>query len=150
MTQPNIANVVDDTVSTLTSNWVDGNTGGETPLIGKSDELGKGRDLSIYDYVELSKTSTNAIDYSDLQMSAQDVDAAVFCELKSSDETKRDNIFDEFRRVLEAENEKHGFVMAEFDRVIFADITFLDDNTFGAYLVEVTLAFEARSRAVET
>lgn len=149
MTQPDLANVVDDTITVL-NNWDSSNTGNETPIIDKADSIGKGRDLQVYNYVELSKTSPFGIEYADLPMNSQDVDAAVFVEIKSADETKRDNMFDEFRRLIEKENEGSGFVMSDFDRVIFGDITFLDDDTFGAYLVEVTLLYEARSRSVET
>jgi hypothetical protein len=151
MTQPSISSVVDDTVSAIDTEWDTSNTSGDKPVIDKSDDIGKGRDLQVYDYVELSKTSPFAIDYFDLPLNAQDVDAAAFVEIKSSSEDRRDELFDEFRRTIEVQNEGAGtFSIAEFDRVIFADITFLDDDTFSAYLVEVTLAYEARGRAVET
>jgi len=150
MTQPNISQVVDDTVDGVDTNWDTANTSGSKPVIAKSDDIGKGRDLGVYDYVEFSKTNPTAIEYHDLPMNSQDVDAAVYVELKSDTEDRRDELFDEFRRTIEAENDKHGFVFSDFDRVIFADITFLDDETFGAYLVEVTLAYEARGRSVET
>jgi hypothetical protein len=149
MTQPNISTVVDDTVSGVDSAWDATNTSGDKPVIDKADEIGKGRDLSVYDYVEFSKTNPNAIEYHDLPMNSQDIDAAVFAELKSSSEARRDELFDEFRRTIEAKNDEHGFVYSDFDRVVFADVTFLDDGTFSAYLVEVTLLFEARGRSVE-
>lgn len=149
MVQPDLANVVDDTVAAIDSNWDTANA--DKPIIDKSDSIGKGRDLGVYDYVELSKTNPTAIDYYDLPMSSQDIDAAAFVEIKSSDESRRDELFSEFRRTIEVENEgARTFATADFDRVIFADVTFLDDSTFGAYLVEVTLAFEARARSVET
>lgn len=151
MTQPSIASVVDDTVTAIDTEWDTSNTSGSKPVIGKSDDLGKGRDLNVYDYVELSKTNPTAIDYHDLPLNSQDIDAAAFVEIKSSDETTRDELFNEFRRTIEVQNEGAGtFAISSFDRVLFADITFLDDDTFGAYLVEVTLAYEARGRAVET
>jgi len=149
MTQPNIAQVVDNTVSGVDSAWDTTNTSGSKPVIDKSDDIGKGRDLSVYDYVEMSKTNPNAIEYHDLPMCSQDIDAAVFVELKSSSEDRRDELFAEFRRTIEAKNDEHGFVFSDFDRVIFGDITFLDDDTFSAYLVEVTLLYEARGRSVE-
>jgi len=150
MTQPNIAQVVDETVSAVDTEWDTANTSGEKPVIAKSDDIGKGRDLGVYDYVEFSKTNPNNISYHDLPLNSQDIDAAVFVELKSDSEDRRDELFDEFRRAIEVNRGKGGFAPADFDRVIFADITFLDDSTFGAYLVEVTLAYEARGRSVET
>lgn len=147
MTQPNLSDVVDDAVAAVDGNWDTANT--PKPVIGKSDDIGKGRDLGVYDYVEFSKTNPTSIDYFDLAMNSQDIDAAVFVEIKSSDEERRDALFDEFRRTIEVENDGVGFVAADFDRAIFADITFLDDSTFGAYLVEITIALEARGRSVE-
>ena len=76
MTQPDISNVVDDTVSAIDTDWDTSNTSGDKPVIAKSDDIGKGRDLQVYDYVELSKTSPFAIEYHDLPLSSQDVDAA--------------------------------------------------------------------------
>jgi len=149
MTQPKLPKLLDETVSGVDSAWDTSNTSGEKPVIDKSDDIGKGRDLSVYDYVEFSKTNPNAIEYHDLPMNSQDIDAAVFVELKSSSEDRRDEIFSEFRRTIEAKNDEHGFVYSDFDRIIFGDITFLDDSTFSAYLVEVTLLFEARGRSVE-
>jgi hypothetical protein len=151
MTQPDIANVVDDTVDAIEAEWVDANTSGDRPIIGKADDIGKGRDLQVYDYVELSKTNPTSIDYFDVANKTQDVDAAAFVEIKSSEEARRDELFDEFRRTIEVQNQGAGtFATADFDRVVFADITFLDDDTFSAYLVEVTLAFESEARRVET
>jgi hypothetical protein len=151
MTQPSISNVVDDTITAVENEWVDANTSGDRPIIDKSDSIGKGRDLQVYDYVEFSKTNPTNITYFDLPLNAQDVDAAAFVEIKSSEEARRDELFTEFRRTIEVQNEGSGtFAPADFDRVIFADITFLDDSTFSAYLVEVTLAFEARGRRTET
>jgi len=146
MTQPNVTTIVDDTVATLDAEWDESNA--DKPVIGKSDDIGKGRDLNVYNYVELSRTSPTDISYSNLPLSAQDIDATVFVELKAASEADRDAIFDEFRRVIEA-NRSRPDTPGGFDRVVFADITPLDDSTFGAYLVEVTLAFEARSRSVE-
>ena len=149
MVQPDISNVVDETVDVLRTDWESSDV--DKPIIDKSDSIGKGRDLQVYDYVELSKTNPTSITYSDLPMSSQDIDAAAFVEIKSSSEDRRDELFDEFRRTIEVQNEGAGtFSIAEFDRVLFADITFLDDDTFSAYLVEVTLAYEARGRATET
>jgi hypothetical protein len=142
--------VVDDTVSAIDTEWDTSNTSGEKPVIAESDDIGKGRDLSVYDYVELSKTSPFGITYHDLPLESQDVDAAAFVEIKSSSEDRRDELFDEFRRTIEVNRGHDGFAIADFDRVIFGDITFLDDSTFGAYLVEVTLLYEARGRSVET
>lgn len=146
MTQPNLTTIVDDTVDTLDAEWDESNA--DKPVIGKSDDIGKGRDLNVYNYVELSRTSPTDISYSNLPLSAQDIDATVFVELKAASKADRDAIFDEFRRVIEA-NRSRPDTPGGFDRVVFADITPLDDSTFGAYLVEVTLAFEARSRSVE-
>lgn len=149
MTQPDIANVIDDTVTAIDTNWNTSNA--DKPIIDKSDDIGKGRDLQVYDYIELSKTNPTSIDYYDLHLKTQDVDAAAFVEIKSDTEARRDELFDEFRRTIEVENEGAGtFATSDFDRVIFADITFLDDDTFSAYLVEVTLAYEAEARRVET
>jgi hypothetical protein len=151
MTQPSISNVVDDTVDAVDTEWETSNTSGEKPIIDKSDDIGKGRDLQVYDYVEFSKTNPTSIEYHDLPLSSQDIDAAAFVEIKSSEEDRRDELFAEFRRAIEVQNQGAGtFAPADFDRVVFADITFLDDDTFSAYLVEVTLAFEARGRSVET
>jgi len=151
MTQPSLSNVVDDTIDAVTNEWVDANTSGDRPVIDKSDDIGKGRDLQVYDYVEFSKTNPTSITYHDLPLNSQDIDAAAFVEIKSSSEDRRDELFDEFRRTIEVQNKGAGtFSIADFDRVIFADITFLDDDTFSAYLVEVTLAYEARGRATET
>lgn len=151
MTQPSISKVVDDTVDAVDTEWEPSNTSDEKPIIDKSDDIGKGRDLQVYDYVEFSKTNPTAIEYHDLPLSSQDIDAAAFVEIKSSEEDRRDELFAEFRRAIEVQNQGSGtFAPADFDRVLFADITFLDDDTFSAYLVEVTLAFEARGRSVET
>jgi hypothetical protein len=151
MTQPSISDVVDDTIDAVTNEWVDANTSGDRPVIDKSDNIGKGRDLQVYDYVEFSKTNPTSITYHDLPLNSQDIDAAAFVEIKSDTEPRRDEIFDEFRRTIEVQNEGAGtFAPADFDRILFADITFLDDDTFSAYLVEVTLAYEARGRATET
>lgn len=150
MTQPNLTKVVQEFRDLLQDEWIESNTGGDAPIIDKSDELGKGRDLGVYDYVEVSETSPIGIEYADVFQSSQDIDATAFVEIKASDEDRRDELFSEFRRVVEAENDKHGFVVADFDRMAFGDITTLDDGTFGAYLYEVTIGFEARSRSVET
>lgn len=149
MTQPDIAQLVGETVDLVTTEWDESNTSGDTPIIDKSDDIGKGRDLGVYDYVEFSKTSPIGITYADLPMSSQDIDETVFVELKSNTEDRRDELWAEFRRIIES-NRKRPDTPGNFDRVVFADITPLDDSTFGAYVYEITLGFEARSRSVET
>jgi hypothetical protein len=146
MTQPNI-HVVDALVDLVNSEWDSSNVTDEYVVIGKSDEIGKGRDVGTYDYVEFSVTSPTNISYADLFMSTQDVDVAVFVEIKSSSSARRDVLFDEFRRIIEA-NRQRPETPGDFDRMIFQDVTPLDDQSFGAYTYEVVVAFESRSRTV--
>ena len=146
MSQPDL-NVVDEVVTLLSNNWNGGSGPPNNLLIDKSDDIGKGRDLAVYDYVELSLTSPTNINYADLTMSSQDVDAAVYCELKSDEEDRRDAIRDEFRSIIE-DHRKRPDTPGDYDRVVFGDITHLDDQIFGQYVVEITLLFEARSRSV--
>lgn len=149
MTQPNLTKIVQEFRDLLQAEWVAANTSNDEPTIDKSDDLGKGRDLSIYDYVEVSETSPIGIEYADLFQSSQDLDATIFAEIKASDEDRRDELFSEVRRIVEA-NGSRPDTPGDFDRMVFADITSLDDSTFGAYVYEVTIGFEARSRSVET
>lgn len=116
-------------------------------IIDKSDNIGKGRDISTYDYIEFSLTSPLGIEYSDLFMSTQNIDAAVFVELKASNEDRRDAVFTEFRRIIES-HRKRPDTPGDYDRMLFQDITPLDDDAFGAYVHEVAIGFEARSRDV--
>jgi len=147
MTQPNF-NIVDELVSLVDSSFDPNNvTGSKQILIDKSDDLGKGRDLGVYDYIEFSKTTPSSIQYADLTLSSQDVDAAVYCEIKSDDQTRRDQIFDEFRSVIEA-NRKRPDTPGGYDRMKFGDITPLDDRTFGAFTYQLPILFEARARSV--
>jgi len=147
MTQPNIF-VVDGLVSLVKSNFNEANVAGDKQiLIDEADELGKGRDLGVYDYIEFSGTSPNSIEYADLTMSSQDVDAATFVELKADGKTRRKEMFDELRSIIEA-NRKRPDTPGNFDRMIFGDVTNLDDETFGAYVLEFPILFEARSRSV--
>jgi len=147
MTQPDI-NIVDEVVSLVDTQFDPANvTGSKTILIDKSDDLGKGRDLGVYDYIEFSKTSPHTIEYADLFLNNQDVDAAIFVELKADDQTRRDEMFDELRSVIES-NRKRPDTPGDYDRMIFGEITPLDDETFGAFVYEFPLLFEARSRSV--
>lgn len=147
MTQPDF-NIVDEFVTLIDNNFDPANvSGSKTILIDKSDDLGKGRDLGVYDYIEASKTSPHSIEYSDLFMNNQDVDAAIFVELKADDQTRRDEIWDEFRSIVEA-NRKRPDTPGDYDRMLFDSPTPLDDETFGAFVYEVTIVFESRSRAV--
>jgi len=147
MTQPSVS-VVDEFVTLIDTNFTEGNvTGSKTILIDESDDLGKGRDLGVYDYIEVSTTSPLGIEYSDLFMDNQNIDATLFIELKSDDEDRRDDMFAEFRSIVEA-NRKRPDTPGDYDRMVFGDITPLDDETFGAYVYEIVIGFEARSRAV--
>lgn len=146
MAEPNLGTVVDDLVSLMKSEWQPSNTGGDTPQIDKSDALGKGRDLGVFDYVEFSKTSPIDIEDADLTLSSEDFDAAVYAEIKSDDEAKREELFSEFRRIYK-DNQKRPDCPANFDRMRLGEVTPLDDSTFGAYLYELTILFEARSRS---
>lgn len=148
MTQPTFL-VVDDLVSLVKTEFNEGNVAGsKTILIDEADELGKGRDLGVYDYIEFSGTSPNSIEYADLIMSSQDVDAATFVELKADDKTRRKEMFAELRSVIEA-NAKRPDTPGDYDRMLFGEITSLDDSTFGAYVLEFPILFEARARTVD-
>jgi len=147
MTQPTFL-IVDDLVSLVKTEFNEGNVAGsKTILIDEADELGKGRDLGVYDYIEFSGTSPNSIEYADLTMSSQDVDAATFVELKADDKTRRKEMFAELRSVIEA-NAKRPDTPGDYDRMLFGEITSLDDSTFGAYVLEFPILFEARARTV--
>mgnify|MGYP006274529859 CR=1 FL=1 len=150
MTQPDI-DMVDRLVELIDDEW---DTGPESVprnnlRIETSDELGKGRDIGTYDYIEASTTSPIGIEYADLFMNHQNVDVVVFVELKASTKARRNALFDEFRRIVEA-NRKRPDTPGGYDRMLFQDITPLDDDTFGAYVHEVVVGFEARSRGVGT
>lgn len=147
MTQPTFL-VVPELVTLVKNNFNAGNvTGSKTILIDEADELGKGRDLGVYDYIEFSGTSPNSINYADLTMSSQDVDAATFVELKADGKTRRKEMFAELRSVIEA-NRKRPDTPGDYDRMLFGEITSLDDETFGAYVFEFPILFESRARTV--
>jgi hypothetical protein len=141
--------MTDAVVQLLDDNWDSNNVPRRNLIIDKSDSIGKGRDIGTYDYIEVSITSPVDISYSDLFMSTQDIDTVVFVEIKSSSEQRRDDLFDEFRRIIES-HRKRPDTPGDHDRMIFEDVTPLDDNAFGAFLHEVVIAFESRSRNVET
>lgn len=146
MTQPDLS--VADGVVTL----LDGATWSVTKpdVISTKGDAGKGIDVGNKDYVLVSRTTPLSISYSDLFLSSQDIDAAVVIEIKTSDsDTRRDEIFSEIRSIFES-NRKRPDTPNDFDRVRFADITPLEDETFGVFLLEFTAVFEARSRAVTT
>lgn len=146
MSQPTFL-VVPELVSLVKTDFVVGNvSGSKTILIDEADELGKGRDLGVYDYIEFSGTSPNSIVYSDVFRANQNIDAACFVELKADDATRRKEMFAEFRRVIEA-NDTRPDTPGDYDRMDFGDITSLDDETFGAYVLEFPILFTARSRA---
>jgi len=137
--------MADELVSLVDTEWSINDT---RTIIAKSDTIGKGRDLGTYDYVEMSITNPLGIDYADLFMASQDIDSVVFIELKASTEDRRDAMFDEFRRIIE-ENRKRPDTPGDHDRMIFQDISPLDDDAFGAYVHEIAVAFESRSRTVQ-
>lgn len=145
-TQPD-TNMSSKVVELLTNNWDSNAVDDSRLVIAKSDDIGKGRDIGTYEYIEVSNTSPLGITYADLFMSTQDVDAAVFVELKASNEDRRDALFNEFRRIIEA-HRKRPDTPGDHDRMIWQDITPLDDDTFGAYVHEMAIAFESRSRDV--
>lgn len=145
MTEPDTIDIVNKVVSLFDTEWNATNTSGEKPIIDKSDALGKGRDLGVYDYVEFSNTSPFSIDDADLTKTSEDFDAAVFVEIKSDDEARRKELFDEFRRIYKA-NDKRPDTPGGYDRMLIDEPVPLDDSTFGAWVLELTLAFEARSR----
>lgn len=145
MAQPKIA-VVNELVELVQDEFdEDAVDGDRTVLIEKSDDLGKGRDLGVYDYIEFSATSPVEVPYADLTLTSNDVDVAVFVELKSDDEDRRDDLFEELWRIVR-DHRKRPDTPGDFDRMFFGTITPLDDETFGAYLYQITINFEARSR----
>lgn len=146
MGEPTI-DVVDELVSLVDTNFNEGNvTGSRTIEIAKSDDLGKGRDLGVFDYIEFSHTSPSDIPYADLLRSSRDWDTAVFVELKSDDQTRRQEIFDELRRVIEA-NDTRPDTPGDYDKMDFGTITPLDDETFGAWVFEFPILFAAKARS---
>ena len=64
MTQPDI-DMVDRLVELIDNSWNDGpeDVPRNNLRIDTSDELGKGRDLGTYDYIEASNTSPIGIEY---------------------------------------------------------------------------------------
>lgn len=146
MTQPTFL-VVPELVSLVQTNFNEGNVAGSKQiLIDEADELGKGRDLGVYDYIEFSGTSPNSIEYSDLFRKNQNISAVSFVELKASDKTRRKEMFAEFRSVIEAYDTRPD-TPGDYDRMDFGEITSLDDETFGAYVLEFPILFEAVHRA---
>jgi len=150
MTQPDLT-VADALVNLLDSNWGSyaASTNPTKPdVIDTKQAAGKGTDLANNDYVLLSRTTPISISYSDLPMSSQDIDAACFVEVKTADsDARRNEIFDEIRLIIE-KNRKRPDTPNDFDRMEFGDITPLEDETFGVYLIEFVVVFEARSRSV--
>lgn len=144
MSQQPDTNMADKLQTLIDNNW---NIADNRLIIEKSDSIGKGRDLSTYDYIEFSLTSPLGITYADIFMATQDVDTVVFVELKASSEDRRDAMFTEFRRIIEA-NRKRPDTPGDHDRMVFQDITPLDDEAFGAYVHEVAVGFESRARDV--
>jgi len=146
MSQPN-PSPVDDLIDLVKSEWDSDTVNDDRLVIAESDSIGKGRDLGVYDYIECSETGSLSIDYHDLFMRTQDVDATVYVELKASNKGRRAILFDEFRRIIEA-HRKRPDTPGGYDRMIFEPITPLDDDTFGAYVYEIVIGFESRSRRV--
>jgi len=146
MSQPE-TNMADRLTTLVDDNWDSAAVDDSRLIIAKSDDIGKGRDLATYDYIEFSLTSPLGIEYADLFMSTQDIDTAVFVELKASNEDRRDAMFTEFRRIIEA-HRKRPDTPGDYDRMIWQDITPLDDDAFGAYVHEMAVGFVARSRDV--
>lgn len=146
MSQPE-TNMADRLTTLLQDEWDSNAVDDSRLIIAKSDDIGKGRDLATYDYIEFSLTSPLGIEYADLFMSTQNIDSAVFVELKASNEDRRDAMFTEFRRIIEA-HRKRPDTPGDYDRMIWQDITPLDDDAFGAYVHEMAVAFVARSRDV--
>lgn len=144
MTQPDLS-VADAVVTMLDSaTW----SVTKPDVISTKQDAGKGIDVANNDYVLVSRTTPLSISYSDLFLANQDIDAAVFVEIKTSDsDTRRDDIFGEVRSIVEA-NRKRPDTPNDFDRVRFEGITPLEDDTFGVFLIEFAVVFEARSRAV--
>lgn len=146
MTQPDLS--VDDAVVTLLDNNWDTNNTAKPDVIDTRQAYGKGTDLANFDYVLISRTTPLSIDYSDLFMSNQDIDAAVFVEAKTGEsDARRDAMFAEIRRIFEV-NRKRPDTPNDFDRVIFGDITPLEDEAFDVFLIEFVVVFEARSRCL--
>jgi hypothetical protein len=131
-------------VDLIDTNWGIDDT---RTVIAKSDDIGKGRDLATYDYVEVSLTSPFSKEYADLFMSTQNIDSAVFVELKANTEARRDDMFEELERIME-NHRKRPDTPGDYDRIVWEDITPLDDEAFGAYVHEVAIGFVARSRDV--
>lgn len=146
MSQPE-TNMADRLTTLVDDEWDSNAVDDSRLIIAKSDDIGKGRDLATYDYIEFSLTSPLGIEYTDLFMSTQDIDTTVFVELKASNEDRRDAMFTEFRRIIEA-HRKRPDTPGDYDRMIWQDITPLDDDAFGAYVYEMAVGFVARSRDV--
>ena len=143
-TEPD-AHVVDTFVDLLSDNWNGEHVNDDRLIIAESDEIGKGRDLSTYDYIEVSKTSPFDEDYADLFRSTKDTDAALYVELKAANEARRDAMFDEFRRIVDL-HKKRPETPGNYDRMEIDESTPLDDEAFGAYVYEIVVRLEARSR----
>lgn len=146
MSQPE-TNMSDRLTTLVEDEWDSAAVDDSRLIISKSDDIGKGRDLATYDYIEFSLTSPLGIEYADLFMSTQNIDSAVFVELKASNEDRRDAMFTEFRRIIES-HRKRPDTPGDYDRMIWQDITPMDDEAFGAYVHEMAVGFVARSRDV--
>lgn len=142
--------MVDQLVDLVQTEWNEGDNDVDDDrlLIEKSDVLGKGRDLGTYDYIEFSTTSPFGIEYADLFMSSQDINTVVFVEIKASTQARRDELFGEFRRIIEA-HRKRPDTPGDHDKMVFEDITPLDDMAFGAHLLELVVAFTSNARTVD-
>lgn len=143
-TQPD-PHVLEDFIQLLKETWNDQKVPLDNVVIDKSDDIGKGRDLGVYSYVEVSTTSPFNISYADIFRASQDIDKTLFVELKASNERERDKIFNEFRRVFELNSERPD-TPGNYDRMNLEDVTPLDDETFGAYVYEIVITFEAHAR----
>ena len=144
MPQPK-TNMVGDLVDLIESEFEAGDVDTDRLVIAKSDDIGKGRDLATYDYIEMSQTSPLGIPYADLFRSSQDVNTVVFVELKTSNEDRREELFAEFRRIVE-EHDTRPDTPGDHDGMSLQDITPLDDDNFGAYLYEIVVAFNSYAR----
>lgn len=143
-TQPD-TNMTAKLVELVKSEWEPDDVDDSRLIIARSDDIGKGRDLGTYDYIEMSLTSPLGIEYADLFRSTQNVDTVVYVELKAATEDRRDALFGEFRRIIEAHGERPD-TPGDHDRMDLEDITPMDDDAFGAYVTEMVVAFYSRSR----
>ena len=143
MSQPK-TNMVGELVDLVKSNWPE-DVDDSRLIVAKSDDIGKGRDLGTYDYIEMSQTSPLGIPYADLFRSSQNVNTVVYVELKSSNERRREELFAAFRSIVEAHDTRPD-TPGDHDGMMLEDITPLDDENFGAYLIEMVVSFESFAR----